>query len=805
MLSDVEREALRGRAERDLEWPRLMQHIAGHALGSAASGRLRVLRPKAERSEALVAFARIQSALALAEDESAVPAVRLAELTEVIGRARIRGALGGEELCAVRDVLAHARALRRYAKQLEQQHAELATALLSEPSLDGAHDVLAQCLTDDGDVADAASPVLARARRAVQEYRRELSSHLRRLVTRYSDSLSQQYSTEREGRPVLPVRSDAPTKVPGMVLGSSASGATLFVEPAEVSELANRLLYTLAEVERERERVLRRLSDLVADQIDELDVAYEACVTADELHALTSWARQAKAVALAPSERRDLNLLAMRHPLLLVQGVDVVQNDVALESGQALVISGPNAGGKTVALKCLGLAAWMVRAGVPVPADPRSEVGFFAEVLTDMADDQSLSMNLSTFSAHLTTLSKFLELASPKSLVLLDEVCIGTDPEEGAALAVAIVEALVQRGAAVGVTTHYERLKEHAAENARFRNASVGLEVQTFAPTFRLDLGVPGPSSALLVAPRFGIAPEIVARAEALVPEHALRRESVLRELSVALTSAAERERALSEELWRQRELRQEMEDERQTVREQERRRLMRDGAALAAEVRDARSELRRVMQQLKSPAPFSKAAVKVVERALDKAAHPVAIGGKLARLSEKTSPPPAGGIPLAVGARAHLSRLGVDVEVLDRKPTGEVQVLAGTLKLWTKESDLVPLRPNPSKQSNSQTGRNKASKRKSQAVDGFIAVRVEANTLDLRGVRVEDGLEQVERFVDSLLRRGERAGYVLHGHGTGAMKAAVREHLPGIGPVVRSEAATREDGGDAFTIFYLE
>lgn len=803
MLTDGQREALHGRAERDLEWPRLMDHVAGHALGSVAAGRLRALRPHQGLREATQAFQRCRSALCLAEDDRSVPAVRLTELAGVIARARIRGALSGEELCAVRDVLAHAHVLRRYAAGLSREHEELAASLRSEASLDAVHDVLAQCLTDDGDVADAASQVLARARRAAQEYRGQLSNQLRRLVARYADYLSQQYSTEREGRPVLPVRSDAAKSVPGMVLGSSASGATLFVEPAEVSDLANRLHYALAEVERERERVLRQLSDQVADQADELHAAHEAAVSADVCHALTSWARQANAVALAPLQSHALNLIAMRHPLLLVQGVEVVQNDIVLESEQALVISGPNAGGKTVALKCLGLAAWMVRAGVPVPADPRSQVGFFADVLTDMADDQSLSMNLSTFSAHLSTLSKFLELAGKGSLVLLDEVCIGTDPEEGAALAVAIVEALVQRGAAVGVTTHYERLKEHAAEDMRFRNASVGLQVQTFAPTFRLDLGVPGPSSALLVAPRFGIAAEIVARAEALVPEHALRRETVLRELSVALNSAAERERALSEELWRQRELRQEMEDERQTVRDQERRRLVRDGAELALEVRNARSELRRVMEQLKSPSLATKASVKGVERALDKAAHPVAIGGKLARLSKERPATPASGQKLQPGARAHLTRLGVDVEVLERKASGEVQVLAGTLKLWANESELVPFGssalPKPTTK--------KAPKRKGQAqtIDGFIAVRVEANTLDLRGVRVEDGLEQLERFVDTLLRRGERAGFVLHGHGTGAMKAAVREHLPSVGPVVRSEPATREDGGDAFTIFYLE
>ncbi len=798
MLADGDREVLRERAGRDLEWPRLMDHIAGFALGEVAVERLRTLRPPVDKHECDVAHALTSSALALAEDDAAVPAVALPDLGHVLGRARVSGALSGEELCGVLQVLGHAHDLRRYAAAHAEAHAELSSALRSESSLDAIRDVLRDSLTEDGDVADAASPVLARARQAVVDCRRQLSTQLRRLVSRYADYLSQAYSTEREGRPVLPVRADAASQVPGMVLGSSASGATLFVEPAQVSELANRLHYALAEVERERERVLRRLSDLVAAQVDELEVAHEACVLSDRLHALMTWAARTESVALAPQSDRCLSLLSMRHPLLLVQGADVVANDISLDSGSALVISGPNAGGKTVALKCLGLAVWMVRAGIPVPASRQSHIGFFDSVLSAMADEQSLSMNLSTFSAHLTTLAQFLSISEQGTLVLLDEVCVGTDPEEGAALAVAVVEALVDRGAAVAVTTHYERLKEHAAEEKRFRNASVGLNVETFAPTFRLDLGVPGPSSALLVAERFGIESDIVRRAEELVPEHALRRESLLRELSMALTTAAERERALSEELLRQRELRLELEDERQTVRDKERRRLVREGAELATEVRNARSELRRLMQEVKS-SNASVDAAKRADRALDRAMHPVAIGGKLARLNEKPAPSPAAPAKLEVGTRAHLARLGVDVEILERKSSRELRVLAGTLKLWVKEEELA------FRQGATKRERPKQTRKKSRALDGFVAVRVEANTLDLRGIRVEEGLERVEVFVDRLLQSGERAGFVLHGHGTGAMKAAVREHLPSLAPVRRSEPATQDDGGDAFTVFYLE
>ncbi|MEZ4219763.1 MAG: Smr/MutS family protein [Polyangiaceae bacterium] len=799
-----DKEPYAARAARDLEWSRLLEHLASFALGALPAARLRALAPASELAEARLFADRSRSAVALAGDDKPIPTVALADISPVLDRASHRGMLDGEELLAVSRVLAHASRLRQFAAQLALEHAALCDVLGSDPALDELQAELAASLTDDGDVADAASPALAAARRAVESLRRDLSRQMRQLVARYSAQLSQAFSTERDGRPVLPVRSDSASQVPGLVLGSSASGATLFVEPREISDLANRLQYAVASVERERQRVLRLLSDRVADVADAVSQAHEACVAADMLRALSRWAAAAQATVFEPGSEPRAVLGQARHPLLLIQGVDVVPNDIALSSGRALVISGPNAGGKTVALKCLGLAAWMVRAGIPIPADPTSEIGFFRDVLTDMADEQSLSMNLSTFSAHLTTLGAFCSRAAAGVLVLLDEVCVGTDPEEGAALAVATVEALVAQGAAVGVTTHYERLKEHAAEDSRFDNASVGLQVDTFLPTFRLELGVPGPSSALLAARRFGIDAQIVARAEQLMPEQALRRESLLQELAAALSRAAEREQSLSQELLRQRELRLELEGQRESVREQERRRLVREGEQLAAEVRSARAELRRVMQSLRHAPGQSDS--KRADRALDKALHPVAIGGRLASLRQ-TAPlqatpglavPPA----LEVGGIAYLAKLGVSVEIAALEPNGDAVVLAGTMKLRVRAAELegrrggaprAKAKPKPKPRPTSRTQ------------DGFLPVRAEDNTVDLRGMRVEEGLDLLERFVDGLLERGERAGYVLHGHGSGAMKAAVRQRLPSLSLIGRVEPASREDGGDAFTIFYFD
>jgi DNA mismatch repair protein MutS2 len=388
------------------------------------------------------------------------------------------------------------------------------------------------CIDAGGAVADRASPELSRARAKVRDAQSELKRRLGQLLDRFADLLQGQYYTEREGRFVLPVRSDAHLRVDGIVHGSSASGSTLFVEPRELTEVGNRLRLAEAEAAREEGRVLLTLSSEVKSAHDACEAAFHACVAADLCSAGARWADETGSLVISLAERAELELRGARHPLLLLTGLDVVPNDIVLCAERALIISGPNAGGKTVALKTAGLIALLVRSGLPVPVRADSVVGWFDRVLCDIGDEQSIVRSLSTFSAHIENLRTILECAGRRTLVLLDEVAAGTDPEEGAALAAAVLEALTQRGAAVGVTTHYERLKELATQTACFLNASVGFDFTQMAPTFRLHLGVPGPSSALAVARRHGLSQALIERAKALLPTQALDRETALRELS---------------------------------------------------------------------------------------------------------------------------------------------------------------------------------------------------------------------------------------------------------------------------------
>jgi len=801
-------DAARDKTAHDLEWLGLLEHLAGRCVGPAAADRLRRLVPAETLEVARKRMTLTSQALSAAEDDARVPARALPDLERALGLVAKGATLNGEELRDVLRALDAARDLRRYAGSQSEARPALAAALDSHAGLDGLLDALESAIEPDGSVADSASTALRDARRRVGEVRRELGQRLGQLMRRYEDVLRDQFWTERDGRFVLPVRSDAHVRVQGIVLGSSASGGTLYVEPQEVTALGNRLKVAEAEVEREVARVLAELSGKVRERVDDVLVAYHACVTADVLAALTRWAMDTQSVALVPEAEASADLLCMRHPLLLIQGIEVVPSDIRVEAGQALVISGPNAGGKTVALKCLGLAAWMVRSGLPLPADARSHIGWFDPVLTDVGDDQSLMKSLSTFSAHVANLAKILEGAREHSLVLLDEVAAGTDPEEGAALAVAVLEALVEQRAAVAVTTHYERLKELGASEGRFVNASVGFDLDAMAPTFRMTLGIPGASSALAVALRYGVPRPVITRAQALLPGRALDREELVQRLEAERSRLEAARREAEDEVRRQRQLSAVLEAERNKAREEERSRLVEQARELTTAVRQARAQLRDAQKRLERR-DGSRDELKEIEREVSAAAKHIAIGSALQSATRKEPSGGSGRRPLrasdlVVGALVFVERLGARAQVLSPPQKGHVKVAAGALKLSVPlaELSLEPGAPSPRPQP--RTANKAASGARVQLLDGFVPVRTSGNTLDLRGQRVEESLDAIDAFVDRLLRVGEPVGYVLHGHGTGALKLAVRAHLSASAHVAKARPAEPEDGGDAFTVFWL-
>ncbi|MEO6598517.1 MAG: Smr/MutS family protein [Polyangiaceae bacterium] len=785
-----------------LEWPLLLDRIAGRCTSRAASAYVRALLPADTLAEAQRRLRRMHDALELFNGGHPLPVREFPELGELFERVRIDGVASGAELWSLIGVLGLARDLRLYAKTHAAAAPHLARAIDSEGSLDRLREQLSGCIDADGQVADRASRELSRARGKVRDARDELKRRLGQLLGRFADVLQGQYYTEREGRYVLPVRADAHLRVDGIVLGSSASGSTLFVEPRELTEVGNKLRLAEAEATREEARVLIALSSEVKAALEACEVAFFACVAADLCGAATRWADETQSVVVAITEDARLELRSARHPLLLGSGIEVVPNDIELRSGLALIVSGPNAGGKTVALKTAGIVAWMVRAGLPVPVRGDSVVGFFEHVLCDIGDEQSIVRSLSTFSAHIENLHSILTCASPSCLVLLDEIAAGTDPEEGAALAAAVLEALTARGAAVGVTTHYERLKELATQNPRFANASVSFDFERMAPTFRLLLGVPGPSSALAVALRHGLPEAVIARAKALLPTQALDRETALRELSreraelEATRKDAELDRTAASEL------RAELEAERRAFREQAAREVDRDVRDLRVSVRSARKELEELRARVRNSGA-DQALARELERGVSRVAGQVALGGEFEALGQsgpRAETHELTASTLRVGQTVRHRTLGANGQIIELCDRGQVRLMIGAMKL------LVPIReldgvPNAAPKTARSKSQNKSATQAKPLPD---AQRTQLTTLDLRGERVEEALGRVDTFIDRLIGVNESAGFVLHGHGTGALKASVRDHLRASAYVEHSRPAESAEGGDAFTVFWV-
>ncbi len=793
----------------DLEWPVLTRHLSERCLSAQGRARALTLAPSSTLDEARLRWRRADEALRLSQRDEAIPYDGAPDVSDVLARLSRDADATSHELHSVREMLRAAHTLRRFAQSRRVTAPAISDALTSDAGLDRVLGVLDHAIDSDGTLADRASADLAAARRKVHEARARVIQRLEEAIARYADRLQDRYYTLRDGRYVLPVRSDAHLPVPGIVHGSSSSGATLFIEPNSVVTLGNQLRVFVADVEREEARVLAELSARVREPIADLETAHECCITADTLSATVRLARDLDALMIEPEAEPVLDLRVARHPLLALSGARVVANDLRLRAGRVLVVSGPNAGGKTVALKTLGLVAMMVRAGLPVPVHATSRVGWFDPVECDVGDDQSIARNLSTFSAHVTNLADVMGRVRPGALVLLDELAGGTDPEEGAALAAAVLEALASRGAAVAVTTHYELLKTLAVRDDRFENASVGFDVATMSPTFTVTMGVPGASSALSVAHRYGIATEVVDRARALLPEHAGSREDVLRRLQDEERAARMARSAVEDEARSIAKLRAELEAERNALRNREQARISREGAELMTLLRKAREELRDAEAKLRRKR-VTEAEVREAERAVQSVSAQVSVTGPIGKALEATkgeaapSRRAAREEDLVPGAKVFVARLNALVEVLERAGRDQLRVAAGPLKLFVGV-DEVQIDGRPSPEEANEEGRKAVPIPYDAAGDTARPLRTDSNTCDVRGLRVDDALAMVDAFLDRIYGGGNTSGFVLHGHGTGALKQAVREHLKGSAYITRARAADPEDGGDAFTVFWLK
>lgn len=659
-------------------------------------------------------------------------------------------------------------------------------------------DMFDAALDGHGGVRDSASPDLARVRRQVAEARSAAAETLRNVAKKAGSHLQESFLTERGGRPVLAVKASSRSAVPGIVHDRSATGQTIFVEPLEVVEANNRVRECEAAERMEVERVLHRLSGVVGDDSGILNAALDALADIDLAFALAtlSSAWRGCEVTIGP----DVALRGARHPLLDPE--TVVPVDLPLEGLSVLVVSGPNAGGKTVGLKTLGVLAACHQMGLRPPARS-AQLPVFDRILADIGDEQSIERSLSTFSGHVARLIDILDAAGPRSLVLLDELAAGTDPGEGAALAVAVLRSLTERGALTLVTTHHYELKGWASEHERAANAAVGFDAEHLLPTFELRVGEPGASQALEVAERLGLSPAILSDARVRLGEEREGLEALLREAAAArVASEEERDqayrerdeaaRARREVEARERELakqvakvRASVEKERQRAREaaeQELADLRRELDVFRKEIAAARREERRRVRRGGDRHEAERdrrlgAAAEAAGRAGQKLVAPVT--------------PTRSDEPIAVGDAVIVADLGVRGTVVAISGN-DVEVQGPSARLRLKRSRVVRdhrVTPPP------VSAPVREVRPDTPAVSGEI---------DVRGERAEAARAAVRSYVDTAAASGRDTVRVIHGRGTGALRAAIAEELRAHPLVGSLRLAGPDEGGDGATVAEL-
>ncbi|HEX6727465.1 MAG TPA: hypothetical protein VF078_08925, partial [Nitrospira sp.] len=504
-----------------LEWPRVLEFLAQQAQSTIGVARCRSLPLSSDLADARLRQQATSEMVVLLEGSDPVPALGFPDIREHLTRSGKGGVL---EACELRDcatVLALMAEVERYAQvHTGEIHAltRVLAPLQNTKSLRGILRAIEGAIQSDGSMKDTASPELRRLTHQAQGLKQEMRQHLDQILhsRRYEDVLQESYFAQREGRYVVPVKADMRGRIPGIVHDVSASGATVFLEPRELVELNNSIKVADLEIEREVQRILRKLTLLVASKTEDIGQGIKVLAECDVIKAKAEMSRRLKCHPVVLNEDGRVMLKQARHPLLLIAKDHVVANDILMdEKIRVLVISGPNTGGKTVTLKIVGLFALMVRAGLHLPCTPESEMALFTDLHADIGDAQDLSRDLSSFSAHMTNMIRFLsesaarpmssEGSTPRSLVLLDEPVTSTDPQEGAALAEALLCRLADMNMKVVTTTHYGALKELAQTTLGFANASVEFDVEQLAPTYRLFMGIPGGSSALEIAGRLGM------------------------------------------------------------------------------------------------------------------------------------------------------------------------------------------------------------------------------------------------------------------------------------------------------------
>lgn len=782
-----------------LELDKVLERLAGYTACEDAREAAMGLRPAKSEDEQCERMQLTFDAYTLEARHGTPSFGGMRNVAHQLRKAETGGVLSMGELLDIASLL---RAVRSVA-EWSQDAAEIEEMSISQyfaqlvPNKYFEELITSSILSED-EMADSASPQLADIRRKIRSASSGIKDKLDSMIHQASvvKYLQDPIVTIRDGRYVIPVKAEYKSSVSGIVHDTSASGATLFIEPMAVVEMNNQIRVLQNAEKAEIERILAGLSAQAGEFAESIISSYNSLVKLNVIFSAANLAYDMKAIRPEINNRGRIMLKRARHPLIDKERVVPVTVGLGIDY-DTLVITGPNTGGKTVTLKTIGLLTVMAMCGLMIPADDESEVSFFENVLVDIGDEQSIEQSLSTFSSHMTNIINIISLANERSLVLLDELGAGTDPAEGAALAVSVLEYIKGVGSKTAATTHYAELKSYALDTERVGNASCEFDVNTLKPTYRLLIGVPGRSNAFAISERLGLPPAIVSHARSLISEEDKRFDRVVQALESA-RSEAEKEQGKVYEL------RRELEDMRSDY-ESRRRELEKEREKIIASARDearnivdkAKNEAINLLDELEelkkkeaSAADMlraARAAVKSGIGRLEDAADPVT-----GQISEKYTLPRA----LKPGDSVVIADIGKNGIVLDA-PEKEKWALvqAGIMKMRVP---LDNLRLTEAK--NKQASPRSASRGKRAEV-----TKTSNMELDIRGQTVEDAILDMDRFIDSCVLSGFTTVTIIHGKGTGALRTGVTKYLRTNKHVKSFRLGTYGEGESGVTVVELK
>ena len=778
---------------KSLEYEQVKEIVKNEAATVLGKEKVSQLTPSGQADQVKHRLQATQEGMDLIRLKGDLPLGGVRDIRAAVRRAEMKGVLTEAECLDIASTISAGRKVKSFLRQVEEEEAPLPILRgLTEQveSLDWIEKEILQSIDDQGVVKDQASPGLGKIRSRIGEAKRQIQQTLQGILrnSHYTKMMQEAIITQRFDRYVIPVKQEYRSQFPGIVHDQSSSGATLFIEPEAVVSWNNRLRQLELSEKQEVEKVLRRLTEKIEPEVESLKKNLQVLAKLDFIMACARFGYQVKGICPLISES-TLHLKKARHPL--IKGEDVVPIDVRIgDSYHAIIITGPNTGGKTVTLKTVGLFALMTQSGIPVPAEEDSVMPVFSGVYADIGDEQSIEQNLSTFSGHLTKIIQILKQIDEKSLVLFDELGAGTDPTEGAALAISILEYVIRRGSFVMATTHYNELKLFAHHHPKTINASMEFDVETLKPTYRLLIGVPGRSNAFNISQRLGLPEEIIKEAKAHLSSDESRLEEMISSLASeqklarekhdqaeALRKEAEALYADIKEKWEQ------FEEEKATLKEKARREAQKI-------IVNAEREAEEVLKELRAWAKARPQDLKEHELNDAKARLKNAVPDW--ELPQKPKKNPSAAEELHVGDEVRVLTVNQNGTITDDLGDGYYQVQVGFLKMKIHQ-DQLEKRSSP-----------KPADVKIKPTVKRLATDVKPEC-DLRGKLVEEALMEVDNYLDKAILAGYKEIHLIHGKGTGALRQGVQKFLRRHQHVKSFRLGNHNEGGSGVTVVELK